>query len=313
MKYSSRNIFPAILAIALFSCNSSPVKNKPTDNEKKNHEKAGEVKSEKVARLPDVISESSGLVSLDGKTFWTHNDSRGEAIIFNIDSNGNMLRKISLQNEPNLDWEEITKDERGNVYLGDFGNNDCKRRELFVYKFHDPTNLKGDTLDAQDIRFTLPDQHLFPPPSANLNFDFEAMVHLDHSLFLFSKNRSDPSSGYCKMYSIPDSAGEYVAALIDSFYTGSGELKDFAITGAALNSKHDELILISHEKLWLFTHFKGRNFFKGDVAEFSFTKKGLSMEGVCFLNDQEIYLTEERSAPGSGVLFRIEVSDLEKE
>jgi sugar lactone lactonase YvrE len=38
-----------------------------------------------------------------------------------------------LQNT-NIDWEDITKDKDGNLYVGDFGNNDNERKDLCIYK-----------------------------------------------------------------------------------------------------------------------------------------------------------------------------------
>lgn len=260
--------------------------------------------------LPDAVGESSGLEMMQANSLWTHNDSRGTPDIFNVDSLGKFKRKITLRNEPNVDWEEITSDGKGSVFIGDFGNNECKRRECMIYKIPDPDKITSDSVDGKDIIFTYPDQTVFPPEDANLNFDVEAMVHSGNALYLFSKNRSIPYTGYSKLYKLPDQPGNYVAQLLDSVYTGAGEIKNFSITGAALNADHSLLVLISHERMWIFSHFKGDDFFGGDVKEVSFFGKGLSMEGVCFRSENEIYLTEERSGPNTGKLFCIDLSEL---
>jgi hypothetical protein len=43
-------------------------------------------------------------------------------------------KKHHYQNAENIDWEEITKDKEGNLYIGDFGNNENKREDLCIYK-----------------------------------------------------------------------------------------------------------------------------------------------------------------------------------
>ena len=47
--------------------------------------------------LSDTVSENSGLLNLNGRLI-THNDSGGEAALFEIDSlNGHILRKVVVQ------------------------------------------------------------------------------------------------------------------------------------------------------------------------------------------------------------------------
>jgi hypothetical protein len=47
-----------------------------------------------------------------------------------------ILKTVQLKNtndcKYNIDWEDITKDKDGNLYVGDFGNNDNERK---VYVF----------------------------------------------------------------------------------------------------------------------------------------------------------------------------------
>ncbi|HTL82694.1 MAG TPA: hypothetical protein VL651_13365 [Bacteroidia bacterium] len=306
----------SFLFLLLWSCNppaSTNGKGDPDDGKKKH--KHHKIELEPVCSLPDDIRESSGLVYVgtDAATdveFLTHNDSRGRPEIFRIDVHGNLIKTFSVSNEPNLDWEEITRDEAGNIYLGDFGSNEGKRRELFVYKFPSPIGSNADTIHAEDIRFMLPDQKLFPPDMKDMNYDFEAMIHYKGFIYLFSKNRTDPYTGYTKLYRIPDVPGEYTATLLDSLHTGDGPMKECSITGAALRKDDSVLILVSHEKLWKITGFTGDEFFKGDVQKYSFDRDGLSVEGVCFSDDQTLYLTEERTLPGTGLLFRCDWSEL---
>ena len=291
-----------------FSCNKASIRENRIDREKHHHTYHYTVHLSSQGNLPSAISESSGLISTSPNSLWTHNDSRGNPEIFNIDSLGALKRKITLGNENNIDWEEITKDIGGNVYIGDFGNNECKRRQEMIYKIPNPDLVTTDTIAAQDIIFTYPDQFDFPPENKKMNFDAEAMIEFKQSIYIFSKNRSDPYSGYSKLYRVPALPGRYIAQLVDSFYTGHNSVKENSITGAAINNSHTTLVLISHEKIWVFTGFTGDHFFSGNVRELSFYGKNLSMEGVCFKSENELYLTEERSAPESGKLFYLNLS-----
>jgi hypothetical protein len=49
-----------------------------------------------------------------------------------------ILKMVQLKNTNdckynNIDWED-TKDKNGNLYVGDFGNNDNERKDLCIYK-----------------------------------------------------------------------------------------------------------------------------------------------------------------------------------
>ena len=304
--------FVLCFSFVFSTCAKPTARKNQIDRQKHHHTYHYSVHLFSVANLPSEISESSGLVLTSENSLWTHNDSRGKPDIFNLDSLGILKRKITLTNENNIDWEEITKDISGNVYVGDFGNNECKRRQLMIYKIQNPDFIKSDSISAQDIIFTYPDQIDFPPKNHAMNFDAEAMIEFKQSIYVFSKNRSEPYSGYTKLYCLPALPGRYVAQLVDSFYTGHSSVKECSITGAAINKSHSTLVLISHEKIWVFTDFKGDHFFSGNVVELSFYGKNLSMEGVCFKSNNEIYLTEERSAPGSGKLFYLDLTEVLK-
>ena len=53
-------------------------------------------------------------------TFWVHNDGGNKAELFEIDRKGKLLTTLPLPKAKNIDWEEITRDEKGNIYVGDF-------------------------------------------------------------------------------------------------------------------------------------------------------------------------------------------------
>ena len=57
-----------------------------------------------VCKLPPELKESSGLISNNhGATFWSHNDSDGKIILYEIDSTCNLLRQVFIKNAINID------------------------------------------------------------------------------------------------------------------------------------------------------------------------------------------------------------------
>lgn len=212
-----------------------------------------------ITPLPSLAWESSGIEVNNPSNIWTHNDSGDSARIYNIDTTGNILRVICLQVDTAKDCEESTQDSIGNYYIGDFGNNNNDRTDLRIYKIPNPDSIASDTITPQIIRFHFPDQHMFPPPSNEQNFDCEAMFHFHDSLYLFSKNRG--TSSYCKMYRLPDQEGDYTAELIDSFDTGTW------VTAADISPDGTRMALLSETNIWLFTDIEGSNFFGGNQQQ----------------------------------------------
>jgi len=247
-----------------------------------------------VARLPKSINESSGLTANPDGTFWTHNDSGSKPVIYKIDTLGNILKTLYLKGATAIDYEDISQDIQGNIYVCDCGNNANNRQNLAIYKISSIDISSGlDTITPTVIHYHYMDQHLFPPSNDMRNYDCEAMVILNDSIFLFSKNRG--KSMYSKQYALPTAPGNYTARLVDSVKTYRW------VTGAAISPDNQTLILLSENKLNIFENFIGSNFFKGHL-----TKIGIPItqkEGVTFKNNTELYLTDEKYKGFGGKIY----------
>ncbi len=248
---------------------------------------------ELICSLPDEIRESSGLISFNqGLSFWTHNDSGGEAVLYEINTKCEIIRKVIIGNAQNIDWEEICLDELGNIYIGDFGNNSNDRKNLIIYKIKSLDVHSLDSVVAEKIEFEYVNQSLFPPDVSAQNFDMEAFVWENDSLHLFSKNRTNPFSGFTYHHTLPDQEGMYKTVLRDSFYTGLGLMQQQWITGASISADKSKLLLLSYDKAWIFYPLNSSNYFSSKIIPFRFTTL-TQKEAVCFANENEIWLTDE--------------------
>jgi len=248
--------------------------------------------------LPSVLIESSGVEVNGPKDIWTHNDSGDKACIYNIDTLGNLLRTLHMSFDTAIDCEDITQDQYGNYYIGDFGNNNNDRTNLMIYKIPNPDSIVGDTVVPQIIYFHYPDQTMFPPDLTLRNFDCEAMFHYKDSLFLFSKNRG--TSTFSRMYRLPDQPGNYTAELIDSFNTVNW------ITSADISPSGKTMVLFSEMRILIFTNFTGTHFFNGTVREL--TMDYSQKEGIVFVNDSLVYITDEKQATTGGNLYKLNLA-----
>jgi len=252
--------------------------------------------------LPPVITETSGLENGPNGWFWTHNDSGNSAKLYCVDTLGAIQRSVSVLGDSNTDWEEVTKDLQGNIYVGNFGNNQLNRTDLRVVKIPSIDTCTGTTFVTDTISFSYPDQSTIPTTGEYGNFDMEAMFHYQNTLHLFSKDRSDPSTGYTKHYTLPAVGGTYVANLVDSFNAGHASYI-FAITAADISEDGSQVALLTSNKIWLFRNFSGTDFFGGDVSELTlsvFSQK----EGICFRNGF-LYVTDEASFGLGGKMYRL--------
>ncbi len=215
--------------------------------------------------LPDELKEVSGMTRLPNGDLWLLNDSHNPADLFHFDPIAGKLLEVRHLPVQNFDWEDLTHDPQGNLYIGDFGNNYNRRQNLRIFRFNPATGA----LDS--IQFRYPDQTAFPPArQEDWNFNCEAMVYFHDSLHIFSKN-SFKGNFFTKHYVLPAKPGSYVAECRDSV-----RLKNRVVTGAAISRDGKTFVLTGYiigkrlgfipftrASAMYFTGFSGSQFLKG--------------------------------------------------
>ncbi|MDY0102182.1 MAG: T9SS type A sorting domain-containing protein [Lentimicrobium sp.] len=273
----------------------------------KSDSNAGEklqIKLRKICILPNQLIESSGIAIEGNNRIWSHEDSGNTNELYCFDTTGTLLRTLTIENAENMDWEDLAADSNENWYIGDCGNNNNIRTDLTIYKIPNPENSNENTISAGIIHFTLEDQTAFPPPSSNRNFDIEAVVWHNDSLYLFTKDRSTPFTGITKMYVLPDAPGSYIARLVDSGFIGS-TVETGSITSADINHHTGELLLLTNNRLISFTTYTGNRFFNGRRTDYIFTTTPGQNESIAFVSRTKLYMTEEGTGNSSGYLYEI--------
>ena len=252
-------------------------------------------------QLSSIITESSGLVLTDGK-LWTHNDSGNPNDIYSIDTtDGHTLQTVTIDNYPNVDWEDIAADSNY-IYVGDFGNNNGTRTDLKILKIKktDIGTASVVHVNAQAISFAYTDQTSFTPSNTH-NFDCESLIAIKDSLYIFTKDRGDMQTRVYKMPKIP---GTYNL----SPYTGFNV--NGLITGADYNPNTNEIILIgylsghTYSFLWFLNDFKGDMFFSGNKRRIEISNgKEWQTEGVCFISNNRFFISCESTDSIDASLF----------
>jgi hypothetical protein len=245
-----------------------------------------EYKVRRVGRLPKELPENSGLAGSADGDLWTHQDAGFTNRVFKINEQGELLETIEVPGTSNVDWEDLTRDNNGYLYIGDFGNNENKRGNLRIFKVPEQEWAPVDT-----IRFAYADQKAFPPPKEKLNYDAEAFFWFDSQLFLFSKNRRRKAP--VRVYALPDIPGEYRVQPVDSFQVNA------MITAADIDPRLRQVALLGYGKLYLFEFEKANNLFGGRRICLPVARAGQA-EAVVYLPNQDILFTNE-----GGKVFRV--------
>ncbi|TCO09585.1 hypothetical protein [Natronoflexus pectinivorans] len=262
---------------------------------------------ETMGELPLEVPESSGLIVTSPNNIWTHNDSSNPNELYLIDSTGVLQRTLVISNATNIDWEDLAIDPDGYVYINDAGNNNNDRKDLKIWRIPHPDKTTGNSTFAHAIAFTLEDQKEFPPPRSNRNFCIEAIIWKSDSIFMFTKDRSEPLTGYTKMYGVPASPGSHTAKLLDSLYIDNRNNRS-RVTGADINFETGEVILLTRSHLLSFTNYPGTRFFQGEVTDYRFIERVGQVEGIGFINGSSLYISEESDEDRRGLLYRVNLA-----
>ena len=94
-----------------------------------------------VTSLSDDLEENSGMVHYANGVLYFINDSGNDPILYRYDTATNTYGEFEILNASNVDWEDLATDDSGNIYIGDFGNNDNRRRDLKIYKAVNPESV----------------------------------------------------------------------------------------------------------------------------------------------------------------------------
>lgn len=254
--------------------------------------------------LPKDLKEVSGVESVKNtKLIWMINDGGNQPKLFGVSKKGIIKREVYI-NAKNHDWEDVTSDENGNIYIGDFGNNLSKRKNLKVLKI-DKKDLHKKSAEAEKIEFKYEDQEEFSGKKKTLFFDAEAFFYFKSYFYIFTKSRVRKEYGKTFLYKFPAKKGKHIAKLIGQ-YENCKDLKCW-ITSADISDDGSKVVLLSQKNILIFSDFKDDNFLSGNVEEIKL-KHQTQKEGICFKGNNKLLITDEKSGGEGGNLYELEIN-----
>ena len=238
--------------------------------------------------LPDVVSETSGLIQIDGLVY-TLNDN-ADTNLYGIDpASGAVIQTITLPGVTNTDWEEIAHDE-DYIYIGDFGNNlSGNRTDLKIIRVV-KSSLTSATPVTDVINFSYADQtNLAPAPPNQTDFDCEAMIIGDDAVYLFTKQWVSQGS---TVYVIPKTPGNHIATPAGTLNAGG------LITGATHLKDKNLVVLCGYSTMlqpffYILYDFNGNDFFSGNKRKVTLSLPYHQTEGITTTDGLSYYVSNE--------------------
>jgi hypothetical protein len=239
-----------------------------------------------VADLPSSLKEISAIEkTTTSDLLWVIEDAGNTNNLYGLNAKGDIIKDISISNIQNIDWEDLTSDSFGNIYIGDFGNNSKKRKNFAIYKVSNPENATDD-VTAEVISFKLP-KHM-------KSEDFESFFLYNDAFYIFSKDHKET-----KLFKIPNVIGDHEASYISEVKLKG---KNTKVTSADISDDGKTVVLLNHDKLWKLNGFKKDDFFSGSKEELKFDLDS-QKEGINLIYLNTVLITDEKTKHEGGQIY----------
>lgn len=239
-------------------------------------------------KLPNELSEISGLEKISDSVLIAINDGGNEPILFFLDIKGTITRKVRVSNASNTDWEALAIDEKY-VYIGDFGNNMNERKDLCIYRVNRQDIATLNEVTAEKMSISYKEQSEFPPKDHERYFDAEAMTFFEGQLWIFTKNSTKPFDGKSFIYMVQFEANQSKALskVSELKLNKTSYLKD-AVTSAC--TVESSIVLTTYNRL-IKLDFPKQGLSKSTIYKYPHIQQ---VEACTYLGTNTYFLSNEQ-------------------
>ncbi len=187
-----------------------------------------------------VIRELSGIIPAHRThEYWGLSDRGNDEEIYRFNREGEILQIVELDGTENIDWEAITRDRSGNLYIGDIGDNDYVRKFYSIYKCPEPDEEVYEVDDEEIVEYRF---HFSDGRSHNC----EAMFFFRDKLFIVSK--VEPFNEPARIFRI-DELEE--GQMLEAGLVGELDLNS-EVTDAAYSLAFNTIVLLTYDDIIFF-------------------------------------------------------------
>ena len=252
------------------------------------------------------LNEASGI-AVSRRTpgiLWSHNDS-GEPTLIAVSADGATRGRVHVSGGDG-DWEDVAVGpcpQGSCLYIGDIGDNNGRRRDVFIYRLPEPDSGATISLRAESMRVSYPDGPR----------DAEALIVTpDGTLFIVSKGEV----GSVALYRVPQpfengarAQLERVTTLVEPAGGSTGRVaRRSRVTGAGSSPDGRWIVLRTLDAI---AFYDATTFAAGNPrVAFRFDVSGVGErqgEGVAIGDDGTVWLASEGGGSNRpGTIVRLE-------
>lgn len=249
-------------------------------------------------KLPKELNEISGIEIINDSLFVAINDSGNKQNIYFVSTKGEILHTCFISNGINSDWEAITMDNQGHLYIADVGNNLNNRNDFCIYKIEVQKARILDSIVAEKILFNYNNSEILLK-GKSVDYDCEALFWQNDSLYLVMKSHAKPWNGKATIYSLATDKEKQNANPSNSIYTGNKGWKFDSVTSS--DTSDDDLYLLTYNKMIIYNKVNG-SYVRKESYKF---KKYNQKEAIAVGKDKILIGAEKHRFLGGPFLYII--------
>ena len=253
------------------------------------------IETSEIGTLDSLLDGTSTLFFWNNG-YWTFNDHYDNCLYLIDSSNANILNTLCINGLISEDMEEISQDSFY-LYFGDMGNNRGNRHDLRILRISKESIL-NQTFIIDTIAFSYEDQTDFTAQPQATDFDCEAFVVTDDSIYLFTKQWISTQT---TIYSLPKTPGTHIAQRrgthnVNGLITGATYMPEYQLI-ALCGYSYSRKVKVSSLRpfIVLLYDYKDHRFFSGNKRRLNFKSTVKSqVEALATQNGLDYYITNER-------------------
>ena len=233
-----------------------------------------------------------------GRIVWVHNDSGDGPNVYAIDGRtGRLRRTFAVAGALAEDWEDMALS-RGQLYLGDIGDNSANRSAIVVYRVAEPVVPRKSLAAVRSTSASVALRLRYPDGSHNAE---TLIVHpTSGDLYIVTKTEDGHSGVYALRGAATAEAGSYgLEKVADLTITGEGLIYPNEITAGDISPTGDRIVLRTYQYLYVYRSSPGSSFDSAwtNVATQVNAPFLLQAEALCFTPDGRSVLTTQEGLP----------------